>query len=125
MHQSIGYTFGVVKQIKKLHVFAFAWFQALLTGLLGVICGVLYSFGGLVIDVLVSLGWLSPEKMGTPGLSHGTLLAFGALVGMPVLFFVAGFALGVLEALLYNVVARWAPTWKVFFLWRDSLFHTE
>ena len=43
----------------------------------------------------------------TPGLSYGTVLAFGALVAMPVIAAGAGFALGIVEALLYNLVARW------------------
>jgi hypothetical protein len=39
----------------------------------------------LLIDTLVSLEYLNPESMGTPGLSYGTILAFGALVGMPLI----------------------------------------
>lgn len=41
---------------------------------LGLACGVLYSVGGLVYDLL------------TIGLNWGTAMAFGALVGMPALF---------------------------------------
>ena len=60
---------------------------------LGLICGVLYSFGGLVIDLL------------TIGLNRGTLLAFGALVGMPVIFGTFGFFLGALIALIAQGVS--------------------
>ena len=49
---------------------------------LGIALGVLYSFGGLVADYL------------TTGLNLGTALAFLALVGMPVIFWGLGFALG-------------------------------
>ena len=55
---------------------------------LGLVCGVLYSFGGVVVDLL------------TIGLNWGTLMAFGALVGMPVVFGALGFLLGALIALI-------------------------
>ncbi len=55
---------------------------------LGLVCGVLYSFGGLVVDLL------------TIGLNWGTVLAFGALVGMPIIFGAFGFFLGALIALI-------------------------
>ena len=90
--------------VKKLGVFSFAKFQGLILALFGLIAGIAYSFGGLIVDSLVSLGWVtSPE---TPGLSYGTILAFGALLGMPVLFAAFGFLAGVIEALVYNLYAR-------------------
>jgi hypothetical protein len=55
---------------------------------LGLACGVLYSFGGLVVDML------------TVGLNWGTAMAFMALVGMPVIFGTVGFLLGALIALV-------------------------
>ncbi len=55
---------------------------------LGLVCGVLYSFGGLVVDLL------------TIGLNWGTVLAFGALVGMPIIFGTFGFFLGALIDLI-------------------------
>jgi hypothetical protein len=54
---------------------------------LGLVCGVLYSFGGVVVDLL------------TMGLNLGTVMAFGALVGMPAVFGGFGFFLGTLVAL--------------------------
>lgn len=59
---------------------------------LGLVCGVLYSVGGLVIDVL------------TIGLNRGTAMAFMALIGMPVVFGAFGFVGGVLIALTARVV---------------------
>jgi len=50
----------------------------------GLICGVLYSFGGVVVDLL------------TIGLNWGALMAFGALLGMPLVFGAFGFFLGAL-----------------------------
>ena len=54
---------------------------------LGLVCGVLYSVGGLVVDML------------TVGLNWGTAMAFMALVGMPVVFGAFGFLCGALIAL--------------------------
>jgi len=48
--------------------------------LLGLLAGILYSFGGLIIDILVSFGWITSSE--TPGLSYGTVFAFGALIGI-------------------------------------------
>ena len=49
---------------------------------LGLACGVVYALGGLVIDLR------------TTGLNWGSLLAFGALIGMPALAAAVGFVLG-------------------------------
>lgn len=93
-----------MKKIKKLHLFSFARFQALLGALLGLVAGVVYSFGGLLVDTLVTLGWVTTTE--TPGLSYGSVLAFGALVGMPLIGMVAGLAIGFISAVLYNVFAK-------------------
>jgi hypothetical protein len=92
---------------KKLKVFTFAKFQAFLFGLLGLVAGVLYAFGGLVIDTLVTFDWMTSNE--TPGLSYGTLLAFIALFGMPLIFAVLGFITGLIEALIYNTVSSRFP----------------
>lgn len=55
---------------------------------LGLVCGVLYSVGGLVHDML------------TIGLNWGTAMAFMALVGMPAIFGAFGFLCGALGALV-------------------------
>jgi hypothetical protein len=59
---------------------------------LGLACGVLYAFGGMVIDLL------------TVGLNGGTALAFLALVGMPALFGAAAFAAGGLAGVLVKLL---------------------
>jgi hypothetical protein len=96
-----------MNKLKKLNLFAFAKLQAYVLGIIGLVCGILYSFVGLAIDILVSSKMLSAEAMSTPGLSYGTVLAFGALIGMPLIFAVGGFILGIVEAVLYNVFAKW------------------
>ncbi len=95
-----------MNKLKKIKTLSFAKFQALLMGLTGVLFGILYSFGGLFIDTLVSLEIVSPGLAFTPGLSFGTVLAFGALIGMPLLFALIGFSFGIIEALLFNLVAK-------------------
>jgi hypothetical protein len=92
-------------KIKKLNVLSFARFQALFGGLLGLAAGIIYSFGGFVVDTMVSLGWVVTTE--TPGLSYGTVLAFGALVGMPLIGLVVGVVAGFVSAVLYNLVAKW------------------
>jgi hypothetical protein len=92
-------------KLKKIKILQFAIFQAVLGALLGLLAGILYAFGGLIIDALVSIGWVSTTE--TPGLSYGTVLAFGALIGMPVTFAVFGFVLGLIGAILFNLFARW------------------
>ena len=82
---------------------------------IGVLFGILYSFGGLLADASVSLGILSAEMMATSGLSYGTILAFGALIGMPVIFAIAGFLLGIFEAILYNIFTHWFGSLKIDF----------
>lgn len=61
---------------------------------LGLAFGILYSFGGLVYDLL------------TIGLNLGSALAFMALVGMPVLFGTFGFILGILIAWV-GIFGKW------------------
>ena len=69
------------------------WRQRLFTlGLyLGLLLGVIYSFGGLFVD------------LATIGLNWGTLMAFGALIGMPIIFAIAGMLLGI----VLDVVVKW------------------
>ena len=73
--------------------------------LVGLIAGILYSFGGAIYDVLVSKEWITSAS--TPGVGWGTALAFLALIAMPIMFATFGFIAGVLGAFLYNLVARW------------------
>jgi len=88
----------------KLNTKEFVKLHAILSGLIGLLCGFLYAFGGLFIDVGVSIHLFSSSE--TPGLSTGTLLAFGALIGMPILFSVAGALIASIECLLYNNLVK-------------------
>ena len=91
--------------MKKIKVLSFAKFQGAIGLVLGLIAGILYAFGGLLIDALVSLQWITTNE--TPGLSYGTILAFGALIGMPVIGGTVGFVIGLVEGVLYNTLAKW------------------
>ena len=92
--------------MQALKFFPFAKFLAFIGGLIGLVCGVLYSFGGFLIDLLVSLEWINTNE--TPGLSYGMILTFGALVGMPLIFATAGFILGLLGGVLFNLYHNYA-----------------
>jgi len=63
---------------------------------LGLIAGILYSFGG-AIYILLSSG----------SVNLGTAIAFLALIGMPIIFYVIGFVAGLIEASLYNLFVGW------------------
>lgn len=90
---------------RKLNAFALVIFQTVMGSLLGLICGILYSFGGLILDILVSLGRINSSE--TPGLSYGTLLAFGALIGLPIIFALRGLVMGIIEVILYYLFSKW------------------
>ena len=94
-----------MSKINRLNIISYATFQATIVAGLGLVLGVVYTFGGLILDILVTLDWVPPTE--TPGLSLGTLLAFGGVVGMPLVFMAAGFVLGIIQALLYNLFAKW------------------
>ncbi len=85
-----------MKPYKKLLPFELGKFQALLLGLFGILLGIVYSFGGLIYDLIT-----------THTVNFGTLLAFQALLAMPIIFGTFGFFLGIIEAFLYNLVAKY------------------
>ena len=91
-------------KLKKISVLSFVKLQAVMGGLIGLLAGILYSFGGLLIDSLVTFGWITSSE--TPGLSYGTVLAFGALLGMPAIGVIFGLIAGFIGAILYNLVAK-------------------
>lgn len=99
--------------MNRIGIFSFAKFQAFLFSLVGLLAGIIYSFGGLVIDTLVSLGLMTSDE--TAGLSYGTILAFLALIGMPLIFGIVGFLAGIVEAFLYNKVVKWFRIFKTDF----------
>ncbi len=90
-----------MKVRQKIEILSLAKLQALLLSLVGLVFGILYSIGGLLLDTLVSIGWITSTT--TTGLGLGSILALGALIGVPVLFGIIGFLLGLAEAVLYNL----------------------
>ena len=94
-----------MKKSRKINVLALVKFQTLMGGIAGLMMGIIYAVGGLIMDVLVSVEWISSSE--TPGLSYGTILAFGALIGMPIIFAGIGGMVGIFEALLFNVLSKW------------------
>lgn len=89
-------------RIKKIGIRYLAKVHGIIGGIVGLLLGILYSFGGFAIDALVTMGVITSNE--TPGLSYGTILAFGALLGMPLIFSVAGYIAGAIGAVLFNLV---------------------
>ncbi|MEL6820139.1 MAG: hypothetical protein AAFP70_00160 [Calditrichota bacterium] len=84
-------------------IFSYAELLSILFAALGFIAGLFYAFGGLVVDALTTIGWVAPETFGTNGLGWGTVLAFEALIGMPLLFGAVGWGIGFLIALIVRL----------------------
>lgn len=91
-------------KIKTIRVMSLARLKGGMAALIGLMAGILYSFGGALIDVLVSMGWITSAA--TTGVGYGTALAFMALIGMPIMFGAVGFIAGLIVAGLYNAVAQ-------------------
>ena len=91
-------------ELRNVDIFSVSYKVGKIMGLLGLVAGILYSVGGLVVDTLVTLDLI--QSTDTPGLSLGTALAFGALLGMPLIFGVVGLSLGLVVALIYNLLIR-------------------
>jgi len=89
----------------KLNMIEVAKLNGFLGMLIGIIAGVIYSVGGLLLDSLVSLNIITSSE--TPGLSIGTAYAFGALIGMPIIFALGGFLFGLLGSHLYNIYTKY------------------
>jgi hypothetical protein len=92
---------------KSVSIFRLAKIHAIAFGAIGLLLGILYSFGGLIIDALVSYSVITSSE--TPGLSIGTLMAFGALLGMPAIFAFIGLILGTIVAIIYNITTKLFP----------------
>lgn len=82
-------------KLKRLGVLFSAKLQATLMAFIGLICGILYAFGGAIYELL------------TGTLNSGTTLAFLALIGMPILFAAFGCVAGAIGAVLYNTTTAW------------------
>ena len=82
-------------KLKKIRIFSLAKLQSILFSYVGLLCGILYSFGGFIYDLAT-----------TGSLNLGTALAFFALVGMPLSFAFFGFIVGLILAVLYNLFSR-------------------
>lgn len=82
-------------RLTKIGVLFSAKLQGIVMAMVGLIAGIVYSFGGAIYELF------------TGTLNSGTALAFMALIGIPVLFGAFGLAAGAIGALLYNLAARW------------------
>ena len=81
-------------KLQRIGILFFVRLQAMVFAVIGLVAGILYSFGGFFYELV------------TNSLNSGTALAFLALVGMPLLFGLAGAVAGIVEALVYNALSR-------------------
>lgn len=79
-------------KLEKVDLFSLATPFAIAMTALGLIAGLLYAVLGAIYDALVGQ------------LGFGTILAFFALIGMPLIFGIAGFLAGLIGAFLNNIV---------------------
>ena len=84
----------VSQRSSKLDVVSYATTHAEVMACVGLLLGVVYSIGGLFTDLF------------TIGLNFGTLLAFCALVVMPLIAAAFGFVTALVGAVLYNLGKR-------------------
>lgn len=82
-------------RIRRIGVLFLAKMLGILMASVGLIAGILYSFGGAIYELFTS------------SLNSGTALAFLALLGMPAIFGAVGFLVGTVAATIYNLFARW------------------
>ena len=81
-------------KLQYIGVLFTAKLAALSMGVLGLVAGIFYSFGGFFFELF------------TGSLNEGTALAFLALLGMPLLFAASGFVAGAVVAIIYNLASR-------------------
>ncbi len=80
-------------RLKRIDVTSSAIHIGAAMAVIGLVAGLVYAVGGLFTD------------LATAGFKTGTALAFGALIGMPVVFGLAGAFWGGIGAAVYNLVA--------------------
>ena len=83
-----------MKRLKRIGVLFLAKLQAMIMAVVGLLAGIIYSVGGFIYELSSS------------SLNWGTALAFGALIGMPLLFALFGFVAGATGAVIYNLIAK-------------------
>ena len=81
-------------KVRRLGTLFSAKLQAIQWACAGFVAGVAYSVGGFLYELF------------TGTLNSGTLLAFMALIGMPIVFAAFGFVAGAVGAVLYNLAVK-------------------
>ena len=82
-----------MNRLNKIGVMSAATHIGAAMAVMGLLAGIVYSVGGFFVD------------LATIGLNPGTAMAFGALLGMPVIFGASGLVWGAVAAMVYNLVA--------------------
>lgn len=87
--------------VKRINLRSYLLFKTFVGGFVGLVLGLLYGVGGLIIDILISMNLVVSTE--SPGLSIGTLLALGAIPIMSLIFACVGVVIGILELLLFKL----------------------
>lgn len=90
--------------VKRFNFKSYLLFKTFVGGFVGLLLGLLYGVGGLIIDILISMNLVASTE--SPGLSIGTLLALGAIPIMPLIFACVGVVIGILELLLFKLYRK-------------------
>lgn len=82
-------------ELKKIGILSSAKMQGMIFAVLGLIAGFIYA---MILSIMLF-------ATGSPGL--GIFFGFLALIGIPIVYGISGFAGGAIMAFLYNMVAGW------------------
>lgn len=63
---------------------------------IGFFLGFIYAIGGLTFDLLVHYGYINSTA--TTGLSLGTMVSFGAMLVLPLIFTFIGLVVGIVSS---------------------------
>ena len=85
-----------------INIIALAKLEGIAMAFLGLGAGLIYSVGGFFHDLMFM------------GLNYGTLLAFMALIGMPLMFGTAGIIAGIAHGIVCNILsAVWGIEFRI------------
>ena len=74
---------------------------------LGKISGAIYAVMGLILGAIITLTSLGMDSMmGNEGAFAGLPFGVGAIIVVPIFYGIMGFIVGVISALIFNVVSR-------------------
>ena len=74
---------------------------------LGKLFGILYALMALIIGAFITVFSLVGIAVNSQAGLFGLIFGIGAIILLPIFYGIAGFLIGLIGALLYNLVAKW------------------